>query len=316
MKQAILLRPQKSQIIQIEPPPVQPKEVLVRVVRCGVCASELHPWFGDDKAYPRKLGHEVAGVVESVGSETCIVKPGMRVTGLFHEGFAEYAVANEDCVVELPSSLSWDDALGEPLGCVISAARRTPVTPGDTVAVIGVGFMGLLMLQMLRQAAPARLIAIDTRTEALKRAREFGADETFHPSDVPPEMLLTEWEKRKDETGLDVVVEASGTQGGLTLAGDMTQQHGVLSILGYHQGGMRSVDMALWNWKALTVINAHERREGFLMDCIRRGIALAAVGKLDVASLVTHRFPLHEVDVAFQQLHVKPACFTKATITL
>lgn len=287
----------------------------MRVVRCGVCASELRPWLGDDKAYPRKLGHEVAGIVENVGSETCIIKPGTRVTGLFHEGFAEYAVANEDRVVELPSNLSWDDVLGEPLGCVISAVRRTPVTPGDTVAVIGVGFMGLLMLQMLRQTAPARLIAIDTRTEALERAREFGADETFHPGDVPPEMLLTEWEKRKEETGLDVVVEASGTQGGLTLAGDMTRQHGVLSILGYHQGGMRSVDMALWNWKALIVINAHERREGFLMDCIRRGIALAAAGKLNVASLVTHRFPLHEVDVAFQQLHVKPSSFTKATIT-
>jgi threonine dehydrogenase-like Zn-dependent dehydrogenase len=72
--------------------------------------------------------------------------------------------------------------------------------------------------------------------------------------------------------------------------------------------------MELWNWKAFDVLNAHERRQDYLMDCMRRGMALAAAGKLDVGSLISHCFPLEAVDDAFQALQAKPAGFLKAVI--
>jgi len=86
--------------------------------------------------------------------------------------------------------------------------------------------------------------------------------------------------------------------------------------VGYHQGGLRQVDMELWNWKALDVLNAHERRADYQMDCMRRGLALLAAGRLDTASLVTHRTALDRVDEAFRALYMKPAGFIKAVVIL
>jgi threonine dehydrogenase-like Zn-dependent dehydrogenase len=217
-------------------------------------------------------------------------------------------------VTRIPAGLPIEHALGEPLACVISGARRTRLELGDSVAVVGLGFMGLLALQTLRLRGPARLIAIDPRPETLELARRFGADEVYTPEQTPAVLRLARWRQRGSHRGVDVVVEASGTQPGLTLAGELVHEHGFLSLVGWHQGGPRQVDMELWNWKAFDVLNAHERRPDYLMDCMRRGLALAAAGKLDLGSLISHCFPLEAVDDAFHALQTKPAGFTKAVI--
>jgi threonine dehydrogenase-like Zn-dependent dehydrogenase len=172
------------------------------------------------------------------------------------------------------------------------------------------------MLQAVRMKGPAYIIGVDIRDEALEMARRFGADVTMKPEQVGERLKLTSWSQLGKGYGVDVAIEASGTQAGLTLAGQMVREHGVLSILGYHQGGPRQVDMELWNWKALEVLNAHERRSGYQMDCMRRGLALLAAGKLQTAPLVTHRFGLDQVDDAFQALLTKPTGFVKAVIVV
>jgi threonine dehydrogenase-like Zn-dependent dehydrogenase len=128
----------------------------------------------------------------------------------------------------------------------------------------------------------AKLIAIDLRKEARDIALALGGDQAMHPDEVPDSLKLTEWDDQGKGFGVDVAIEASGSQAGLTLAGEMVDTHGVLSILGYHQNGPRSVNMQLWNWKALTVINAHERRVDYQMDCMRRGLELLARPQLRV----------------------------------
>jgi threonine dehydrogenase-like Zn-dependent dehydrogenase len=314
VKQSILVQPQTSRLQDRPLPPVGPEDVLVRVQICGVCASELHGWQGDQERYPREYGHEVAGVVVEVGPEVKEFAPGSVVTGLFLRGYAEFACANQRNVLRVPAGMAVEQALGEPLACVMSGARRTRLELGDAVAVVGLGFMGLLALQVLRLRGPAHLIAIDPRPETLAMARQFGADETFTPGEVPEMRKLTRWGQRGEGRGVDVAVEASGTQAGLTLAGELLHEHGFLSVVGYHQGPPRQVDMELWNWKALDVLNAHERRQDYLMDCMRRGLALAASGRLDLRSLVTHSFALEDVDGAFHALQTKPAGFLKAVI--
>jgi threonine dehydrogenase-like Zn-dependent dehydrogenase len=94
----------------------------------------------------------------------------------------------------------------------------------------------------------------------------------------------------------------------------MVRAHGVLSILGYHQGGMREVDVAMWNWKAIDVVNAHVRRREDLLESMRIGLALEEKGLIDLGSLVTHRFPLANVDQAFTALRDKPPGFIKAVV--
>jgi len=172
MKQSILFEPQHSRLEERSVPAVGPRDVLVKVKACGVCASELHGWRGDHGTYPRQFGHEVAGEVVEVGPEVEHIRPGDRVTGLFQQGFAEYARTTAAMVTPIPANVGYDEVLGEPISCVISAARRTRIEYGDTVAIVGLGFMGLLMLQAIRHKGAARIIAIDVRPEVLALARQ------------------------------------------------------------------------------------------------------------------------------------------------
>jgi threonine dehydrogenase-like Zn-dependent dehydrogenase len=214
-------------------------------------------------------------------------------------------VAEAADLVAIPDGVPSDVALGEPLGCVAEAWRRTPVALGDRVAVVGLGFMGLCMLQMLARSALAGLVAVDLRADARAFAADLGADVVLHPDAVDDDPTLRD--------GFDVVVEATGAQAGLDLAATLVRAHGTLSILGYHQG-TRTVDMGSWNVKALDVVNAHVRDRTLLRDGTRRALTMVAAGRLDIAGLITHRFPLSAVDEAFAVLRDRPEGFIKAVV--
>ena len=217
------------------------------------------------------------------------MKPGAAVTGLFRGGFAEDAIATEDRVVPIPDGIDVRDALGEPLACIVGAAARTRVELGDTVAIIGVGFMGLLMLQAVRLRGASRIIAIDLRADALEAARRLGAHEAYTPDRLPERLRVPQRRVMEPGWGVDVAVEASGTQPGLTLAGELAREHGQISILGYHNegGGWRHVHLQLWNWKALDVQNAHERRLD-VKDGVRANRAPPARDRADRRGLADH----------------------------
>jgi threonine dehydrogenase-like Zn-dependent dehydrogenase len=314
MRYSQLVAPQWSEVVEGWDVRPGPGEVVVRITACGVCASELHPWDRGVPAYPRRLGHEPVGVVEAIGPDIEDFSPGDRVTGLFLEAFSDRVVVPHDVLVHVPEGLDDENALGEPLACLVNAQRRTPVELADRVALIGLGYMGLGMLQLLKLRGPSKVVAIDVREEARQHALELGADEVYHPSEVPDEYFLTQWEDWDSDRGLDVVIEASGTQPGLTLAGKLVRAHGVLSILGFHQGGDRQVDVEMWNWKAIDVVNAHVRRQADLLESMRIGLELEAKGLIDLGRLVTHRFGLEDVDQAYAALRDKPEGFIKAVV--
>jgi threonine dehydrogenase-like Zn-dependent dehydrogenase len=303
MLQSLLIAPSRSELRRADDAPARPDEVLVRVMVSGICASELHGWEEPHGALPLALGHEVAGEVVATGSGVTGFAVGQRVTGLFQGGFAEFVTARADRVAAVPDKLAIEAAFGEPLACAVSAADRTKVRLGDRVAIVGLGFMGLLMGQLLRLRGPVEIVGIDLRADARDKGALLCCDRVCGRDGA-----------EEHAEGFDVVVEATGTADGLTLAGKLVRQHGVLSILGYHQGGPRSIDMQNWNYKALEVLNAHERRDPVRMDCMRRGLALAAAGRIRTG-LATHSFGLDGVDAAFSALRDKPAGFTKAVIT-
>jgi threonine dehydrogenase-like Zn-dependent dehydrogenase len=314
MRYSQMIAPQQSEVVEAATPAPGPGQVLVRVTACGVCASELHPWIDGAPPYPRRFGHEPVGVVERVGPGVERFSAGDRVTGLFTGAFGDVALADEAVLLPVPDGLPDERALGEPLACLVNAARRTPVELADRVALIGLGYMGLGMLQLLKLRGPVRIVAIDVREEARQHALDLGADEALHPDEVPEEYLLTSFGDWHSDRGFDVVVEASGTQPGLTLAGKMVRAHGLLSILGYHQGGERAVDMQMWNWKAIDVVNAHVRRREDLLESMRIGLELETKGLIDLGALVTHRYGLDEIDAAFAALRDKPDGFIKAVV--
>lgn len=314
MRISHLVAPGRSETVTSARPEPGPGEVQIEIRACGVCASELHPWAHGGPPYPMRFGHEPVGIVASVGPGVDRFAPGDRVTGLFGGAFSEVCIAPEGALLPVPAALSDEAALGEPLACLVNAARRTPVALADRVAIVGLGFMGLGMLQLLKLRGPSRLIAIDPREEARAHAAALGAHETYAPAAVPAEYQLTEFRDWNGPNGLDVVVEASGTQAGLTLAGRLVRAHGLLSILGFHQGGDRSVDVEMWNWKAIDVVNAHVRRRADLLESMRIGLELEAAGQIDLGRLVTHRFALDDVDAAYAALRDKPAGFIKAVV--
>ncbi len=314
MRYSQLIAPRTSEVVEAPTPDPGSGEVLVRVMASGVCASELHPWADGRPGYPHRFGHEPMGVVFGVGPGVERVREGDRVTGLFKGAYADYRLALESDLLLVPESVCNDAALGEPLACLVNAQRRTPVELADRVAVIGLGYMGLGMLQLLKLRGPSRIVAVDVREDARVAAKSLGADEVYHPSELPPESRLTSFGDWQSNRGFEVVIEGSGTQAGLTLAGEMVHPHGVLSILGYHQGGPRQVDVGMWNWKAIDVVNAHVRRRADLMESMRIGVELAAKGLIDLGSLVTHRYSLEEVDRAYADLEEKPPGFIKALV--
>jgi threonine dehydrogenase-like Zn-dependent dehydrogenase len=314
MRYSQLVAPRTSEVVEVPTPDPGPGEVMVRVQASGVCASELHPWAGGRPEYPHRFGHEPMGTVVAVGPDVTRFSAGGRVTGLFNKAYADLCVAKEDVLLPVPDGVGEENALGEPLACLVNAQRRTPVELADRVALIGLGYMGLGMLQLLKLRGPSQIVAIDVREEARAAAMALGADESYDPSKVPDKYKITSFGDWQSDRGFDVVVEGSGTQPGLTLAGEMVRAHGVLSILGYHQGGPRQVEVGMWNWKAIDVVNAHVRRRADLLESMRIGLELTAKGLIDLGALVTHRYNLDEVDRAYTDLQQKPPGFIKAVV--
>jgi len=168
------------------------------------------------------------------------------------------------------------------------------------------------MVQLLIASGTARVTAIDLRDDARQAALRSGADEAYDPRELPARLLDATALTTADR-GFDVVVEASGTQPGLDLATELVRPHGTISILGYHQG-IRQVDLQVWNWKALDIVNAHVRDRDLLRESTRTGLEMIAAGRIDLAPLLTHRYAFDRLDDAFEAQHTTPPGFIKALV--
>jgi threonine dehydrogenase-like Zn-dependent dehydrogenase len=289
--------------------------VRLRVAGCGVCGSNLpvwegRPWF----AYPLPSGapgHEGWGVVDAVGANVDHVAVGDRVASLSTRAFAEYDVASARSVVRLPPEFAGQAFPGEPLGCAVNVFRRSGIETGDTVVVIGIGFLGAVITRLASQAG-AQVIAISRRPYSLEVARAQGADVLLSLDDH--DRVVRAVEHLTGGRGADRVIEAVGLQGPLDLAGRLTRVRGRLVIAGYHQDGLRQVDMQLWNWRGIDVINAHERDPETALDGIRGAIDAIRDGRLDASSLYTHRFELGQLAEALETIRCRPDGFLKALV--
>jgi threonine dehydrogenase-like Zn-dependent dehydrogenase len=226
--------------------------------------------------------------------------------------YAEYDIAPADSVVALPPALDGQPFPGEPLGCAINIFQRSGIQRGQWVAIIGIGFLGALLTALATQAG-AQVIAISRRRFALDMARQFGAAATLPLT--THHQVIEQVKALIGETGCDCVIEAVGRQETLDLASALTRVRGRLVIAGYHQEGPRQVDMQLWNWRGLDVINAHERAVETAVAGIRVAVELVVSGSLDPSPLYTHRFGIEELPEALAAVGQRPDSFLKALIT-
>lgn len=316
MRAAVLAAPGEIRITGVATPEPDEGEVRIRLEGCGVCASNLGAWNGLEwLTYPGEpggLGHEAWGIVDALGQDAHGLAVGDRVTGLTFKSFAEYDVARLDRLVKLPAVLAAQPFPGEPLGCAMNIFRRCAIEQGQTVAIIGIGFLGTILTKLASEAG-AQVVAISRRAASLKLAQRFGAAETIVMDD---HCAIIKGVKRFAGHRLcDRVIEAVGKQLPLELAGELVGEGGRLIIAGYHQDGPRQVNMQVWNWKGIDVINAHERDLRVNIRGIREAIDAVVDARLDPTPLYTHAYPLERLAEALNATRDKPDAFVKALIT-
>src|SRR3954468_22044553 len=220
MRAAVLRAPGMMETRRGNLPEPGANEVRVRLEGCGVCASNLPPWEGREwfkyPMTPGQLGHEGWGRIDAIGRDVRQFEVGQRVAFLSNNAYAEYDVAGEGQVVALPASLDDQPFPAEPLGCAMNIFKRSEIKRNDTVAIIGIGFLGALLTQ-LASAAGAHVIAITRRPFALQFAT---AAEKIVMDDHA--RIVAEVNQISGGKFCDVVIECTGKQWPLDLAAELT----------------------------------------------------------------------------------------------
>ena len=320
MRISQVIRPRTSEVVHVDDPQPADHQVLVKVVASGVCTSDLNVWRTGGtgrqaSTEPVSLGHEIVGEVVAAGRHARGWSAGELVTGLGGQGFASLAVLDADAVLPVPQHIDPALALGEPVADLEEALGRTGMAAGARVAVVGLGFMGLGLVQLVRDRAPGLLIGVDPVPAARQRALELGADLVFAPDELPEEYGgegAAPVARARDQRA-DIVLEATGVTSGLTTAAALARPFGTLCVVGYHDAGDAKMDMDLW-YKAVTIVNGFCPERPRLMRAMRDALDLIARHRFSYAPLVTHRFGLDEVDRAYELMDARADGFVKAVL--
>jgi threonine dehydrogenase-like Zn-dependent dehydrogenase len=312
MKAAVLEAPHRIELVERELPPMSATQVRIRVLQCGICTSDLDLWVGSDIGkLPLAIGHEAAGVIEEIGSGVTTLHVGDHVAAWIDGGgFAEQAVVDERFCVPVGPGLAYP-AVAEPLACVVNAVELAAPALADDVVIVGAGYMGNLVQLVTALKGPRSVVVADIRPDALARASELGAARVV---DTRAESLAAVVNEITGGRGADVTYEVTGSNPGLDLAGEVTRMSGKLCIVGYHQGGPRTVPLGRWNWMAFDIVNAHFRDLDTIMRGMRAGMRLVDAGVLDPSPLVTESYPLADIGRAFETAAAKPDGFVKAVV--
>lgn len=300
-------------------------ELLMRVEASGVCGSDVMEWYRLPKA-PVVLGHEVAGVVEEAGAGVERFKPGDRIVTTHHVpcmtcrycrtdrhavcetlrgtsfdpgGFAEYvrlpAVNVERGTFRAPDHVSFEEAsFVEPLACVVRALRLSRLREGDSVAVLGAGVSGILMIQMAQALGAGRVVATDVVPVRLEMARRFGAEAAVDAGDGG---LIERLLEANDGRGYEQVLVCTGARPVAPQALEIADLGGtVLYFAPLDPGEKLSLEMNdLWK-RGVNLVHSYA---GPPAD-MRRALELIAARDVDVASMITHRFGLADTAEAFR----------------
>ncbi len=299
-------------------PAPTPGDLLVRVTAVGICGSDLRLLAGTGAERldrPLVPGHEFAGVIDGGdrqgqrvavdpsapcgACELCRVGhpnlcPTQRFAGQAPEDGAlrEYLAWPSHCLHPLPDSLTdADGAMLEPLGVAIHAVDLGHLQPGMSVAVLGCGPIGLLILQLARTMGAGRLIATDVLPHRLEAARLLAAAETFQ-ADGGRE--AGEIVAATGGRGVDVAFEVAGQNDAVEAAVASLRPGGCLVLIGIPADDRTSFTASVARRKGLTIKLSRRMKHTY-----PRAIHLVESGAVDVRSLVTHRFPLAEFDRAF-----------------
>jgi len=284
-------------------------EVQVHGGACGICSWDIATAKLGNRMRPMAPpGHEGVGYVAKVGHGVKGLKEGDRVAG---GGFATVRNLVAERVYKIPDSpLADEHWIVEPVSCAVTGIDHCRVKAGDRIAVIGTGFMGLLILQGLRHSPLDQLIAIDVAQSRLELAKSLGAHEIFN-SATADRTELVETLKARD---FDVVVDTSGAQAGLDLATDIVKRGGLINLFGWLKGATATFNPTKWHTGGFTIVNSAPASK--VRDPFPPAIRLIHQGIIDLHPLVTHVQPLAEYPALMEQILHGDKEYIKGVIVL
>lgn len=335
MRAACLVAKGKIEVREVNVPRPAPEEVLIRVEACGICGTDVEvrdhglpgqPPFGEHFI----MGHEYAGVIVDLGENVDEFKVGDRVAVEVHKGcgkcqncimgnytaclnygrkgkghaaggltvdggFAEYTVNHINTLYRIPNSVSFDHAsLATTAGCALYAFDIFGgYVAGDTVVVIGPGPIGLALVQAGKALGAEKVVLVGTRESRLSLGKKMGADYVVNiKSGEDPIALVREI---TNEIGADVVFDAAGASSSLDTAIDLVRAGGKVVMVAFYEDPITvHMSKAVKRHVQFYTVRGEGRRN------VGRALSLMAQGKMDLRSLITHCFPLTEINKAFE----------------
>mgnify|MGYP001187789876 CR=1 FL=1 len=332
MQAAVFGSPFDLKLFDRERPEPKPGEALVRVDAAGLCAGDLYIYLGKNPyvSYPRIGGHEIAGRIEKLGTETSGPKLGtavvvdpfigcgkcypcrvgkpnccanLQIIGVHREGgFADYVVAPVDKLIEVPKGVSsYQASFVEPVAIGVQACRRGGVTASDTVLILGAGPIGLALVEVA-SARGAKVFITDIAEDRLQTASDLGA--------VPlkaGETLQDEVMRLTNGEGMPVVIEATGNVKAMEQSADLVAAGERIVIVGLVKKGtpisFQGLDITR---KEMTVVGSRASS-----GCFPESLSLIAKGKIRYPNIGS-RFNLRESPDVFAKLAANPSALHKA----
>lgn len=302
---------------EIPAPEPGPRDAVLSVQACGICGSDLGyiklGGLAGPQPQPMPLGHEFAAVVARVGAEVRGIEPGMRVVvnplaagnnignggdaGAFAREVLVRNVADGGVLFPIPDDMSFDHAaLAEPLGVGMQAVDRAGTRAGDRVVIFGAGPIGLMCVAALRYRGVDDIAVIDIADHRLGIARQLGARITINPrrDDV--------WQQLRKHHGeamfldllpcadSDAFIEASGAPGVIADIILQARPGARISIVALHRAP-QPIDFSIFMAKQLTMAGSMAYPDDY-------SATVRALSEIDLSPLITHRFPLQEIDEA------------------
>lgn len=311
-------------------PQIREDQVLIRVKAVGVCGTDVHMYTGHVVTEtPLVIGHELCGVVESVGAAVDNVQPGDKVVSRLNIGVcgrcraclsgnphmcqhrtcpgfkiqgadAEYIAIEAKQLVTLEPHVDFlEGALTEPMAIVAHGLlERTKVEPEDTVVIFGPGPIGLIAQQMAQLAGAARVIVVGTDVDEPQRlpiAEKLGAYRTINAQKVDAAAELMELTGGK---GADLVVEASGAEAAINTGIQVLRRQGRMCVLGLPTKGTSPVAWLTAAEKSLSVIFNYSSSP----MSWNTAVSMLNRGAFQASDLVTHVYPIEEFGTMFNEI--------------
>jgi len=323
MKAGVLYDVYDLRVEEIDKPEVQDEEVMIKVKANGICGSDVHfykegelgPFVVNEPYVP---GHECSGEIVDLGrkvkgierGDRVVVEPGIpcRKCEFCKEGkynlcpevvflsappidgtFSEYVSIPYDFVYKIPSSMTyWEGALVEPAAVGVHACNRAGVTAGNSVAVLGVGPIGLLTLQAAKSFGATQILVVDILDQRLNMAGELGAHSTINATEEDVTQRILEAIEGK---GIDIVFETAGSIQTSQLAVKVAKRGGTVVHVGWANSKKFEYNIAEVMEKELDIIGINRYANAFSTT-----INLINDGKIKVKPLITHDFKLENID--------------------